>query len=143
MRKLKCKATLTVMLMVGLSLFSCQGREEDYGKAAARRLFADSAELLRNYTDSILRAPDSASVEALAARYEDRVARLNSSTLPETDYRLSEAENDSLFALNDAYLSAISSRLEDLHLASRAVELQAQPDSTTLQEERTLGKRAR
>lgn len=77
-------------------------------------------------------AKDSMSVGELSERFEARMAKINSSYPPETDFSMTEQENDTLKVLLEKYAAVRDSRLEKLHFAAGAVETEAEADSAVV-----------
>lgn len=109
-----------------------RGREENREREA-ESLFNDVRELVISYTDSMAAAKDSVSVAELSERFEERITKINMGYPPETDFSMTEQENDTLKVLLEKYAAARDSRLEKLHLAPGAVETQTEADSAVVQ----------
>lgn len=84
-----------------LALCSCHNRDgntsEDAIPDQASELYESTLRLISLYTDSIEHATDSTQVEDIFARFNARLDSLNFAVPPDTDLRLSEGENDTLY----------------------------------------------
>lgn len=90
------RTILSVCLIISVS---CRKKEESHGEDEARELFKNSIELISKYTEDIKLANDSSSVDSLYKDFEKEISNVNFSFPPETDFKLSEQENDSIFDL--------------------------------------------
>lgn len=71
----------------------------------ASLLFDESAQVIIEYTDKIRAAQDSLSVDSLSEAFEKRIIDINFSFPGDTDLKLSEQDNDSLYSLLQTYLN--------------------------------------
>ena len=97
-----------------LVLLSCNKKEEHSGSLEARELFNLSAETILDYIKSIPEAKDSADVDSLYNRFQKEVTDINFKFPPETDLKLTEQENDSLFVLLQRLNIVRKEKLESL-----------------------------
>lgn len=92
------KELLTSFLL--LFLFIACGKNNDSDNyEEARLLFSQSAELIIDTTQKIELSNDSSAIDSLSRLYEKKITDINFSIPPETDLKLTEQENDSLFKL--------------------------------------------
>ena len=89
---------LSVILILP-PLSSCHKKSEDNVNVEAEELFSKSVEIILNYTRLIEVSHDSIELDSLVAAFEKEIDRINFTVPPETDFKLSEQENDSLFFL--------------------------------------------
>lgn len=133
-----------IMFLLLIMAGACRHEERNIGREQAVSLYSKICSTTIKYTDSIRNAGDSATVDALRDRFEERLVEINYSVAPDTDYSLSEGENDtikmrldSLVAMHarrlselgkpkDLPLDSIDSigTMEKMHLTSSAVKLQ-------------------
>lgn len=125
---LKRGAILLSALALTATATGCRKSVEDGKSRQAEALYRDLYALAKSYTDSIAKAPDSAQVGILAERFETRISKINSNYPPETDYAMTEQENDTLKSLLDRYVVVRDSRLKKLHLASDTIKPDSHPD---------------
>ena len=78
---------------------SCNKKNETENIDEARLLFSQSVELIREYENNIKNAKDILELESISNIFEKKFTDLNFLFPPETDYKLTEQENDSLFKL--------------------------------------------
>lgn len=90
------------MGILSLAVGSCSGDKSDNNHQEAAKLYTKICNLTALYVDSISQAPDSASVHALLERFEERLDGVNYEVLPDTDYALNEAENDTISMMLDS-----------------------------------------
>lgn len=95
------------MFLPLLLLCACSEGKVVESHPDADRLYADTRRLVAVYSDSLEAAADSAEVEALFTRFQQRLDSLNFSVPPDTDLQLTEGRNDTLFVdimgLRDLY----------------------------------------
>lgn len=80
-------------------LFSCKNKEIDAREEAAGELFVKSAETLIDITEKINESKDSVEIDSLLTVYEKKITQINFACPPDTDLKLTEQDNDSLFHL--------------------------------------------
>ena len=78
---------------------ACVNKEGNSNEEEARFLFNESAELIIDITKKFNLASDSLSIDSINKIYEKRITEINFSFPSETDLKLTEQENDSLFKL--------------------------------------------
>lgn len=117
-----------VIVAAGL-LAGCSAPGDNENEREAGDLFRESYALIKSYTDSLAKAPDSAAVASLSEHFENKITRLNFKYRADTDLEMTEQENDTLAVMLERYVIARDSRLEKLHLANAAVEGKAETDS--------------
>lgn len=93
------KEGLGWLVMTSLLFFSCHKKEETDNNVEAEILFENSIELIKDYTYQIKNASDSAQIDSLSKTLEKKITEINFSVPPQTDLKLSEEENDSIFKL--------------------------------------------
>lgn len=111
LRLLPAAIISALIMSVLLTTPGCKHKETASLREHARNLYHQTALLTLGYTDSILNAKDSTSLLALAARYEDRLVRVNFSVPANTDLEVSESENDTLAMLAARYVEVRDSML--------------------------------
>ena len=93
--------------IMALAATACRKEKTDNSREEASELYRNICKTTTAYIDSINNAPDSASVYALLARYDERMDEINYEADPDTDYKLNGGENDTIFqamvALGDAH----------------------------------------
>lgn len=103
--KINCGMKTLPALALGVTfvccvLSACQGKKNDDSRTESRDLYLKSALLTRRYTDSLLRAKDSAAVLRISEGFDEAMASLNNSYSPNADPGILEDENDTLTRLN-------------------------------------------
>ncbi len=68
------------------------------------RLYSESTQLIKRYTDSLANTYDSTTIHNLMVHFQDRLDKINNGVPPETDLRLSEGQNDTLAMLIEKLL---------------------------------------
>lgn len=104
MRIGKSKKYLTIYLLMQLFMMGCKRERIDQNDDASL-LFDESAQVIIEYTDKIRAAQDSLSVDSLSEAFEKRIIDINFSFPGDTDLKLSEQDNDSLYSLLQTYLN--------------------------------------
>ena len=110
---------LQKVLNIGFILFlllsvSCVKKEKEEGGEEARHLFEKSVDLIKNITSGISESADSSSIDSLKLLFEKKIVEINFSVPPETDRKLTEEENDSLFDLMMKMKNQTNKKLESL-----------------------------
>lgn len=98
----------------GLFLLSCESREKKETRQFANQLFDKSVSLFLEYQQKYKSAPDSLAVDSLSEIFEKQLVEINFSFPPETDLKLTEEENDSLFELARKLILIKNERLKEL-----------------------------
>lgn len=99
-------AMAAMLPFVGIAT-SCRDAREDNSHVMARQLFTKSVNVIRIYTDSIRNVSDSASFKRMTEGFEESIVKVNFQFPPDTDLKMTEAENDSLINLLDSLASAV------------------------------------
>lgn len=92
------KKTLIIPVFL-IILASCGRNAETIGEAERDSLYHDICALTRTYADSMAHATDTATVEALTARYEARLQAINMHYPPSADRAMTEDLNDTIYQL--------------------------------------------
>ncbi len=100
-----------ILVALLIMLAACTQTSNESRNSEARRLFFQSVKLVKQYSDSIKAANDSATIHRLDSTYLARLTELNLSLPPELDIQLTEGENDTLFKLTKTYVELRSRRL--------------------------------
>ncbi len=82
-----------------LSGSSCRRNTANEHPDIARQLFMKSMYLTEQYIDSMENASDSTSLLNIVENFNAKITKLNYQFPPDTDYNLSEEENDSLIRM--------------------------------------------
>lgn len=80
----------------------------------ARNLFTKSVETISHFSKEIEHAQDSLTVDSLETAFEKSLTEINFSFPPQTDYKLTEQENDSIFILLGNLKKTIEAKLSSL-----------------------------
>lgn len=121
--------TMATLLVVSSFMAGCGNHGDGESNRQGALLYEESYRLVKSYTDSLAKAPDSASVKRLSESFETTIAKVNFKYGADTDLEMTQQENDTLATLLDRYAKVRDSRLEQLHLAKHAVEAQTETDS--------------
>lgn len=78
---------------------ACNRKEDTMKSEEARDLFSNSAKFIQSINRSMMSATDSSYVDSLSKVFEKGITDVNFSFPPQTDFKLTEQENDSLFKL--------------------------------------------
>lgn len=127
MKKIYISSLLPAVLSL-LVLSSCGSKESDPREKGADALFSKLCDVTKAYTDSLRNAADSAAVNALFERYEQRFDRISNDVAPETDLFMTEGQNDTILLLQRNLLKVRAEKLSarQLHLASDTIEAQSE-----------------
>lgn len=97
MTKIIISVALAAMLILYIS--SCGKKVEEDSRGDAKGLYKRTCSLTQAYIDSISVAKDTLELNDLLDRYEERVDALNMEVESETDFKLTEGENDTIIQL--------------------------------------------
>lgn len=90
---------LFILLFFFLSLISCKNGVVKENDIEARKLFSRSSEILLEFIEKFQNSSDSISIDSLQIILERKLVDINFEISPETDLKLTEEENDSIFKL--------------------------------------------
>ena len=110
------KTVVQFVFVIFLIFISCTHKKEKTTDEPARRLFDKSAVLSVDFIKQIQFAKDSVEVDSIIERFEKKLTEINFSFPPETDYNLTEEENDSLFRLFQEINRVKEEKLKSLNL---------------------------
>lgn len=111
---------IMVVLVLGLCV-SCRQRREDNSRMMAEQLYGKTVNLIKLYQDSVRNAKDSVSVLRMTEDINDKLSKVNFQFPPETDYAMTEEENDSIMHMMERFENLSQTRLEQL--APKVAEL--------------------
>ena len=103
-----------IIFLVALTILAgCTGSDNNTGRnKQAMDLYQKSKEIGRLYTDSLLHATDSATVERLMKEYDEEMTRLQYQYVPDIGLELTEGENDTLISISDRIITRRDSLLK-------------------------------
>lgn len=123
------KLLYVVTLMTGLFILgACQEKKPTPQETAAPELYRSVVGVLRGYSDSIARAKDSAGVNRLMERLTEELTGINFNQPANTDWSLSEDENDSIYQLTTRLMKLRDERLKKLSKDSVETDSIAAPE---------------
>lgn len=105
-----------LFLLVFLNIFvffSCNNTDNQEDNSEARKLFTLSAELINNVTAQYESTKDSTEIDSLGKFYEKKINEINFSFPPQTDLKLNEQENDSLYFLLQKMITVRKKKLQE------------------------------
>lgn len=102
------------LVFLTYALFSCRQEKSNVERTQARLLYERTCKEAALYIDSMRNAKDSTMVSALLDRFEERLVKINYDAVPDTDYALSEGENDTIKMALDSLLAMRVRRLKEL-----------------------------
>ena len=103
-----------LILLIMASASSCKKNDDNRGREEARRLFDGMVNLTKAYTDSIKAAKDTTQLNELIGRFEERIDKMNFDVAPDTDYSLTEGENDTITMMMDKFSAERMAKLKAL-----------------------------
>lgn len=122
---MKSLAYIVFGLLALLPATGCSKNNRDTDREIQRDLFNQSISLLEKNINTIINTTDSAKLDSVYNLYEEELTALNLRFPPETDFKMTESENDTLITL----ITRIN-HLRDSLLKSFATNSIAQPDTT-------------
>lgn len=122
---MKWLAYIVLGLLALIPATGCSKNNRDTDRRTQRDLFYQSISLLEKNTNTIINTTDSAKLDSVYNLYEEELTALNLKFPPETDFKMTESENDTLITL----ITRIN-HLRDSLLKSFATKPIAQPDTT-------------
>lgn len=93
---------------------SCAQKKDINDDIEARNLFRNSASNIIEFTEKIWNATDSTSVDSISSLFEKKMIEINFSFPPQTDLKITEQENDSLFYLLQKFTQIKKEKLQEL-----------------------------
>lgn len=108
-----------VFFIIPLICFGCNKNHKTETGEEARILFSKSADLIKEYQQKLLQAKDSASLDSLSEQFEKKIIDINFSVSPETDLKLTEQENDSLYNLLSVIQNIKSNKLLEFSIIKK------------------------
>lgn len=111
---------LNILFLV-IFLTSCEKREDKIVNEDARRLFNESAQMIADITTKVQNATDSSGIDSLNRIFEKRITEINFSVPSETDLKLTEEENDSIFKLMKELKKQMSEKLISFSVVADSV----------------------
>lgn len=116
MQKIKIFALKGILFYAFTFLFllSCERNKNIDEGQDGRELFSHSAELYQEYGILISNSKDSLSIDSLMEKLEKTITDINFSVPPDTDLKLTEQENDSLFKLMESLIQIKKEKLIEL-----------------------------
>ncbi len=122
---MKSLAYIVFGLLALLPSTGCSKNNRGIDRKTQRDLFNQSISLLEKNIHTIINTTDSAKLDSVYNLYEEELTALNLKFPPETDFKMTESENDTLITL----ITRIN-HLRDSLLKSFATKSIAQPDTT-------------
>lgn len=125
-----------IALLFGTFLFlgACRGKDKDIPPPPddATILYNKTLQLISQYSDSLSNAPDSMVIMEVMTHFNEKLDSLNFSVPPDTDLKISEGENDTLYLSIEKIRLLYDERLK--RMAGRETENEADTcqQSTTL-----------
>lgn len=113
---------IPAILILCAAAASCTHDNTSQRDPYAIRLYEQSRQLLLQYTDSFQSARDTAAIARIEKSYHDKLLKINFSVPPDTDIRMSEGENDTLYMLTKKMLVVKEKRLKKLTTSADTIE---------------------
>lgn len=105
---------ICIFVMLSYIMLSCHKVTSDSRRLMAHEIYLKNINLLNQYSDSILAAKDTLTVNHILTRYDEVLAKLYFSYPPEIDIDMTEAENDTLAQFTLKLLELKNKRLYKL-----------------------------
>lgn len=105
---------ICIFVMLSYIMLSCHKVTSDSRRLMAHEIYLKNINLLNQYSDSILAAKDTLTVNHILTRYDEVLAKLYFSYPPEIDIDMTEAENDTLAQFTLKLLELKNERLYKL-----------------------------
>ena len=96
---MKTSGKFTILALLFFFHISCVKEKQPTDNKESHELFSKSAELILSVTSQIEAARDSSSIDSILNAFDKNLTDINFSVPPETDYKLTEEENDSIYYL--------------------------------------------
>lgn len=91
------------LILLSFCLLSCSKKDISENDVAAHDLFAHSSSMIIDFTNQLKNSSDSAMVDSINELFERKIVEINFVYPANTDLKLTEQENDSLFYLLQNY----------------------------------------
>lgn len=102
-------SALSGILICGLG--ACSSKPDNNKRSEAHSLYRESVAMIRLFSDSMRVASDSTRVKELSERFLHDLTALNFKYPGETDFEMTEGENDTLINLTQKYVALRDSML--------------------------------
>lgn len=106
-----------VFVLSSIICISCEKKKDNETFEESRNLFNQSEEVINSFIFQISQASDSLTIDSLSQACEKRIVDINFSFPPQTDLKLTEQENDSLFRLMTELISVKDIKLRNFREA--------------------------
>lgn len=94
-------------------LGACEMKDKKEKSEEAEKLYQESIETLNLFISQIQSANDSISIDSLLERYEKKITDINFAVSPETDLKLTEQQNDSIYKLIEKLQRVTATKYHD------------------------------
>lgn len=111
---MKRLSRIPILLTAIIVLTGCQEKHSTPQEDAAPSLYADVVRTLKTYTDSISKAKDSLTVKRITEKLSEDLTSVNFNQPANTDWSLTEDENDTIYALTTRFMCLRESKLKEL-----------------------------
>lgn len=118
----KSISAVTALTMLMLVSVACGKKESNPNRDAARSLYEKVTALTRNYTDSIIAASDTVRVNELLQQFEEKIDKMNFDVPANTDYSLTEGENDTISLLLEKMAKVRRDKFKELSALSHPTD---------------------
>lgn len=119
---MKRLSRIPVLLTAIIVLTGCQEKHTTPQEDAAPSLYTGVVRTLKTYADSISKANDSLAVKRITEKLSEDLTSVNFNQPANTDWSLTEDENDTIYALTTRFLSLCESKLKELSADSIPVD---------------------
>lgn len=85
--------------LVAFGISSCEKKAHQFVNQSSVQLFNESASLINEYITKIQVSKDTAELDSLLDLFDKKLIDINFSYPPDTDLKMSEQDNDSLYRL--------------------------------------------
>lgn len=131
MKILRIVNLLPIFILI-VAAVGCGNKGEENRDAEARKLFDGMCRLTSLYLDSIESAKDSVRVNALMENYDTKITELNFSVKPDTDFQLTQGENDTIAMMVDSIRRVYDRKLYNFSHQMNVFDSDSLPSDTIM-----------
>ena len=139
---MKKSVLMAMAVAVGVCCFGCTQEKNRKDRSQAEEMYGQICKLVKEYTDRLEVAPDSADWAEVCTEFEEKLDKISFSYPPDTDLLLTEGQNDTIHALMQDYVRVRGERIHGLmHPMTEADTLINEDTLTVVSEkaEETIG----
>ena len=110
----------SILILILLLFCACENKTVSPADVEARILYEQTTETIRSFIMQLHTASNPLEIDSLQKLFEKRITEINFSFPPETDLKLTEQENDSIYHLLQQFSQLKAIKLSSLDTIASA-----------------------